>query len=351
MLWVDPDTGTYRVWDEDNLQWVEVSGSGSEALHAVGDPSEKPADPPDTFIWVDTDDESLGGDLPSGDAQIWDADNGDWLNIGDRHLIQNTEPVLPPDRLIWTNPDENLAPEAALLPLGVVLPYAGLTAPAGFLLCDGAPYSRTGYAGLFSQIGTTFGAGDGTTTFNVPDMRGRFPIGLGTLDTDTYGMGAVGGEARHVLQPGEGPIHTHTVNPPSTTSGGRSVSHTHNIDPPTTASGGKDANHDHVVTLNTSSRPTASGAHGHTQETRLATGSGATGTDQTMGVTSASDTGQPHIHNVNIPAFDSGGDTPSHTPSIDIAQFNTGSTPAATTAHENRPPYLGLNFIIKATSG
>ena len=63
---------------------------------------------------------------------------------------------------------------------GMIFAYAGASAPTGFLLCDGSAVSRTTYAGLFSLIGTTYGAGDGSTTFNVPDLRGRFAIGAGT---------------------------------------------------------------------------------------------------------------------------------------------------------------------------
>lgn len=61
---------------------------------------------------------------------------------------------------------------------GTVLPFAGSAAPTGWLLCDGATVSRTTYAHLFSVIGTTYGAGDGSTTFNLPDTRGEFVRGL-----------------------------------------------------------------------------------------------------------------------------------------------------------------------------
>ena len=61
------------------------------------------------------------------------------------------------------------------IPSGVVLPFAGSgTVPTGFLLCNGAAVSRTTYADLFTTIGTTYGVGDGSTTFNIPDFRGRF---------------------------------------------------------------------------------------------------------------------------------------------------------------------------------
>lgn len=61
---------------------------------------------------------------------------------------------------------------------GLVLPFAGGTAPDGWLLCHGQAVSRTEYPALFAAIGTTYGAGDGSTTFNVPDARGEFIRGL-----------------------------------------------------------------------------------------------------------------------------------------------------------------------------
>lgn len=66
------------------------------------------------------------------------------------------------------------------VPVGVVEAYAGVNVPYGWLLCDGSAVSRTTYPDLYSAIGTTYGAGNGSTTFNVPDMRGRHPIGAGT---------------------------------------------------------------------------------------------------------------------------------------------------------------------------
>lgn len=61
-----------------------------------------------------------------------------------------------------------------LVPTGVILAYAGTAAPSGYLLCDGSAVSRTAFASLYSVIGISHGQGDGSTTFNVPDMRGRF---------------------------------------------------------------------------------------------------------------------------------------------------------------------------------
>jgi len=64
-----------------------------------------------------------------------------------------------------------------LVPIGAVLAFPGATAPTGWVMCDGAAISRTDYATLFAAIGVSFGAGDGSTTFNVPDLRGRVLVG------------------------------------------------------------------------------------------------------------------------------------------------------------------------------
>lgn len=71
-------------------------------------------------------------------------------------------------------------PAGNIFPSGAVTEFAGATAPAGWLLCDGAAVSRTTYAALFNAISTTYGVGDGSTTFNLPDLRGRVAVGKGT---------------------------------------------------------------------------------------------------------------------------------------------------------------------------
>ena len=81
----------------------------------------------------------------------------------------------------------------ALVPTGTVLAFAGSSAPSGFLLCDGRAVSRTTYTSLFSVIGTTYGSGDGSTTFNLPDMRGRVAVGSDA----NWGCAAKRGETAH----------------------------------------------------------------------------------------------------------------------------------------------------------
>lgn len=80
-------------------------------------------------------------------------------------------------------------------PSGEIKMWPTATAPTGFLLCTGAAVSRTIYAALFAVIGTTFGAGDGTTTFNLPDFDNRFPVGAG----DLYAVAATGGSKDAVV--------------------------------------------------------------------------------------------------------------------------------------------------------
>ena len=95
-------------------------------------------------------------------------------------------------------------------PTGTVLAYGAMTAPAGYLACDGAAVSRTTYSALFGVIGTVFGAGDGSTTFNVPDLLGRVVVGAGVgTGLTPRAPGDKGGEETHLLTVSELPSHSH----------------------------------------------------------------------------------------------------------------------------------------------
>ena len=121
-----------------------------------------------------------------------------------------------------------------MAPTGVVLPFAGASAPSGWLLCFGQAVSRTTYAALYASIGVAHGTGDGSTTFNLPDMRGRIPGGkdnmggtaasrLTTSGSGVNGatLGATGGSETHTLDTTQIPAHTHNT---GTTIGSRNTS-------------------------------------------------------------------------------------------------------------------------------
>lgn len=91
--------------------------------------------------------------------------------------------------------------------IGSILMFAGETAPDGWLLCNGQAVSRTDYADLFAVIGVAYGSGDTSTTFNLPDLGGRVPVGV----NDTYLVGGHGGNETHYITTDEMPAHNHTA--------------------------------------------------------------------------------------------------------------------------------------------
>jgi microcystin-dependent protein len=107
-----------------------------------------------------------------------------------------------------------------LLPPGCIFPYGGASVPGGYLLCDGSAVSRTTYSVLLSAIGTTYGAGDGINTFNVPDLQGRVPVGYHSTESEFNSLGETGGEKTHVLTETEMPSHAHSYTVTSDGTGG-----------------------------------------------------------------------------------------------------------------------------------
>jgi microcystin-dependent protein len=105
----------------------------------------------------------------------------------------------------------------ALSPIGSVTAYALPTPPAGWLLCDGSIYSASAYPTLSVGLGSTYG-GNGTTTFAVPNLKGRMPVGLDSTQTEFDALAETGGSKTHTLTSAEMPSHTHIQD-----------SHTHNV--------------------------------------------------------------------------------------------------------------------------
>ena len=93
------------------------------------------------------------------------------------------------------------------IPAGVIMAWGASSAPANWLICDGAAVSRSIYASLFNAIGTTYGVGDGSTTFNLPDLRGRVPVGKNGATFGTLGL--TGGAETHILDISQIPSHNH----------------------------------------------------------------------------------------------------------------------------------------------
>lgn len=164
-----------------------------------------------------------------GETALYDNDN---QQSGHGFIYRDTRPF---NSVIYINNNSQIAAgiieqsnlaNAGTVPTGTVVPYAGGsgTPIAGWLFCTGTAVSRSTYATLFTAIGTTYGAGDGSTTFNLPDMRGRIPVGEGTGAGDNGSgtgtptgtalasrvLGAWGGEQSHQLSQAELPAHTHS---------------------------------------------------------------------------------------------------------------------------------------------
>lgn len=227
-----------------------------------------------------------------------------------------------------------------LMPVGSVIDFAGAVAPDGWLFCYGQAISRTDFSVLFTMIGTTYGVGDGSSTFNVPDCRGRVAAGkddmggtaAGRLTAIAGPLGSAGGAQTVAMTEAQMPEHTHGA----TTASGGVHSHTG-----TAASGGA-----HVHTASAE----AAGAHTHTLPTYTSGFGGSragtfTSSDGSNLTTSSSGS---HTHDVDVV---SGGahthaltiaDGGAHTHAMTVLAAGTGA------AHPNLQPTIVFNKIIKA---
>lgn len=188
-----------------------------------------------------------------------------------------------------------------LSPTGVVSPFAGSAAPAGWLLCDGAAVSRITYATLFGLVGTTYGAGDGTTTFNLPNLKGRVPVGRDSAQTEFDVLGETGGAKTHSLSINQLPAHQHSID------------------------------HDHT------SFTITGGTHNHTFQNA---------DNAPYNVINGADA--PGLLVVSYTTTNVGGDG-GHSHTVDVPAFTGTSAPVGTgAAHNILQPYIVLNYIIKA---
>lgn len=110
----------------------------------------------------------------------------------------------------WVEQTGGLA-SCGSLPVGAIIPFAGSALPdSSMMFCEHQELSRTEYSELFSIIGTTYGEGDGSTTFNLPNLKGKTVVGFDPGDNDFNILGKVSGEKTHKLAPSEIPNHTHS---------------------------------------------------------------------------------------------------------------------------------------------
>lgn len=204
------------------------------------------------------------------------------------------------------------------VPAGSVQAYAGSTAPSGWLACDGSPVSRTTYARLFAAIGTTWGTGDGSTTFNVPDLRGRAPIGAGTgAGLTARTLAATVGAETHTLAESELPGHTHSGTALTLST---IPAHTHTQQGSTSSTG----SHTHSVGNQGGRSDLLAG--GGTSAATSGSGSTGSGGSHSHTLSGSTGTGGSHAHTVT---------------------GSTGST-GSDGAHQNMQPSVAVTYIIKA---
>lgn len=145
---------------------------------------------------------------------VLNATGGGGGGSGEKEVsISETEPTENSIELWVDLSEDEPIPDPALdsTPVGAIVPYPSDIIPEGFLECNGQAVSRTDYQELFNIIGTTYGNGDGFTTFNLPDLQGKIPVGLDENDTDFDTLGNTGGEKEHTMTLADLVPHVHNL--------------------------------------------------------------------------------------------------------------------------------------------
>lgn len=223
---------------------------------------------------------------------------------------------------------------------GTILDFAGTTAPNGWLLCYGQAVSRTTYPNLFASIGTTYGAGDGSTTFNLPDTRGRAVIGKDNMGGTAAGrittagggidgttLGAAGGTQTHTLTTAQMPSHTHAN---TLTDPGHTHANTVTNNPHTHANTLSDPGHAHSHNAAGNVGGSSTGGGGFALNAQAAATINAAGTG--ISINNASAASAVTISNASQAA------------GVTITNASQGSDGA----HPNVQPGIVFNKIIKA---
>lgn len=276
------------------------------------------------------------------DNYVWSDSKGVWLSKKEQAPIAITSPTLPSNPKngdLWLNTSNGLVfayyddgtssqwvevlasslpPSTQVMFVGTIAQTARASAPDGWLLCEGQAISRTQYVRLFNVIGTSYGAGDGSTTFNVPNISGRLVVGKnsGTFSS----LGSTGGTESVTLTSAQTGVAAHSH--PNTLS---DPGHFHNT------------SHSHTV-----------GDHAHGQ---LVTHTGAGGSAIRRDYKSD---GSSFTYPQGAGTFGEGGLTTStnnpqsDTKTANITLVNQNSAPInASSSHSNLQPYIVLNYMIK----
>jgi microcystin-dependent protein len=233
------------------------------------------------------------------------------------------------------------------VPIGSIILHGLATAPnAGWLYCDGSAVSRGTYSVLFSVIGSTYGPGDGSTTFNLPDLRSRVPAGAGAAagaGLTPRALAASGGEETHLLAQTEMPGHVHTIT---------DASHNHTVTNPTHTHSISDPGHGHTLNEN---------PHAHGVPPGSLNGYGVDVSASSLYAASAGPRAMTFTNNTaaaTTGVWASGSGTGITQPTAtaqptSLAVANTGLTGVNSTgggtAHNVMQPWLALGYIIKAT--